>query len=84
MDLDTLYYYNLHSMEDIGKPKKGIKMNDCLEIFEKDMSKSKETGFSFSINMGDRLYHLMCESETDRKKWMQALNISMNTIKELG
>lgn len=41
-------------------------MVDCIEIFEKDMSKSKEKGFSYSINMGDRLYHFMADTEFER------------------
>jgi len=73
MDLDILYYYKAQSPELIGKPKKGIKMSDCIEIFEKDMTKSKEKGFSFTINLGERLYHFMADTESERKNWVSCL-----------
>lgn len=41
-DLDTLYYYKLKNKDDIGEPKYVGNMAECLEIFEKDMSTSKE------------------------------------------
>ncbi len=34
------------------------------------MQKSKESGYSFKINMGDRLFHLMCDSESERVKYL--------------
>ena len=30
------------------------------------MTKSKESGYTFKINIGDRLYHLMADTEIDR------------------
>ena len=33
------------------------------------MTKSKESGYTFKLNMGDRLYHLMADSELQRTKW---------------
>ena len=51
-------------------------MIDCIEIFEKDMTTSKEKGFSFSINMGDRLYHLMASTEAERRSWIKKLTAS--------
>ena len=44
-------------------------MSECLEITEKSMEKSKEKGFSFKINTGDRLYHLMAEDENERRSF---------------
>jgi len=84
MELDTLYYYGFKDKENLGKPKKGIKMLDCIEVFEKDMTKSSETGFSFSINMGERLYHLMVEYATDRELWIQATKNSIKTAREMS
>lgn len=39
---------------------------DCSEVIVKDMTKSKETGYTFKINTGDRLYHLMADTEIER------------------
>lgn len=33
------------------------------------MQKSKEAGFSFKINVGDILIHLMAKTETERIKY---------------
>lgn len=57
-------------------------MEECIEIFEKDMSISKEDGFTFRINCGERIFHLMSETSTDRKNWINALRKSMITAKE--
>lgn len=57
-------------------------MQDCLEIIEKDMTTSKEEGFTFKINCGDRIFHLMTETSTERKKWVSALRTSIITAKE--
>ncbi|KAL4426634.1 hypothetical protein ABPG74_018712 [Tetrahymena malaccensis] len=84
MELDTLYQFKIESKENIGKPKKGLKMSQCIEVFDKDMSKSKEKGFTFSINMGDRLYHLMAETAVERISWVSKLKTSIKTIKELN
>jgi hypothetical protein len=59
-------------------------MCQCLEIFEKDMSVSKEKGFTFSINTGDRIYHLMTSTEAERRSWIQKLKMSILTSKELN
>lgn len=48
------------------------------------MQKSKESGFTFKINMGDRLYHLMTDTEQERKKWQTALSHSILTTKEIN
>lgn len=58
-------------------------MEQCIEIFDKDMSQSKEKGFTFSVNMGDRLYHLMSDTEIERRAWVSSLRISIQTTKEL-
>ena len=48
------------------------------------MSKSKEKGFTFKINMGERIKILMTETEIDRTCWMQSLKLSMVTAKEMS
>ena len=82
MERDTLYYYKIEG-DKIGKINKVIEMNKCLEIFEKDMSSSKEKGFTFRINIGERIYHLMAMSESERINWVNALRVSMKTAREL-
>ncbi|CAD8175519.1 unnamed protein product [Paramecium pentaurelia] len=83
LELDTITYFK---EKEEGKPPKAkgdVRMIDCQEIIMKDMSKSKESGFTFKLNMGDRLYHLMADTEQERKKWQQALNLSIRTTKEI-
>ena len=66
------------------KAKGDVRMLDCQEIIIKNMSKSKESGFTFKLNMGDRLYHLMAETELERTKWQAALSASIRTTKEIN
>lgn len=48
------------------------------------MQKSKETGFSFKINIGDLLIHLMTDLESERVKWTEAFKQSIITCKEMN
>jgi hypothetical protein len=48
------------------------------------MQKSKEPGYSFKINVGDRIYHMMANSESERMKWNAALKTSIITTKEIN
>lgn len=68
MELDTLYYFRYKDEKDSSGKKGEIKMKDCLDIKEKDMSKSKEKGWAFRINIGDRLFHVLTDIETERAK----------------
>lgn len=69
MELDTLYLYKFTSKTSKKEQKKKeIKMKDCLEIIEKDMKNSKETGYGFKINLGEKLVHMNAESEDDRNR----------------
>lgn len=83
-ELDTIYYYNLEEDKDLSAPKSSIKMIDCQEVIIKDMIKSKESGYTFKINIGDRLYHLMADTEIDRQKWVQAAKASHVTSREIN
>lgn len=56
-------------------------MTDCIETFEKDMSISKEEGFTFRMNFGDRIFHFMTDTALDRKNWITALRLSVKTQK---
>ena len=85
MELDTLYYFHEDGSE-LNKKKKedGIKMKDCLEITEKDMSKSKEDGFTFRINQGERIFIMMVEKENQRQDWIKCLRSSIKTSREIN
>jgi hypothetical protein len=37
------------------------------------MATSKEKGFSFKINMGERIYHLQTDTDMERQEWMNCL-----------
>ncbi len=58
-------------------------MWECNEIKDKDMTKSKDQGFTFTVNMGERIYKFMTESELDRKKWVKSLRQSAKTSREM-
>ena len=68
MEFNALYYYKIESNDDLTR-KGDIKMLNCVEIVEKAVKESsKEKGFSFKINMGDRLFHFMTYNEEERKE----------------
>lgn len=56
MDLDTLYYFKIKNKDDIGQAKGKVILSEVLEITEKDMTSSKEEGFSFIINVGKEIF----------------------------
>lgn len=63
MEFDTLYYFKIENNDDLTR-KGDINMKNCIEIVEKAFKESsKEKGFSFKINMGERLYHFMTYNE---------------------
>ena len=68
MEFDTLYYYKIDSNDELIR-KGEIKMMNCIEIAEKTVKESsKEKGFSFKINTGERLFHFMTYNEEERKE----------------
>lgn len=75
MELDTLYYFG-DNIQTENRPSGEIKMIECQELILKNMQKSKEAGFSFKVNMGDRLFHLMTDTESERMNWTVALRSS--------
>ena len=60
MELDTLYSFKLIDGK-ISKPKSNLKMKDCQEIIIKINKDTRENGFSFKINMGDKIVHIMAD-----------------------
>ncbi len=92
MTLDCLYYFQVEREDgkfSLTKQTKkdgsdmSIPLRDCLQVQSKDMANSKEKGFSFKINVGDRIYHLQTDTEIERQQWLSCLQQSMATAKEL-
>lgn len=57
-DLDTIYYFevNKNGELDIGensriKPRNNWSLLECLDVYEKDFTESKEKGFTFIVNI---------------------------------
>jgi hypothetical protein len=67
----------------MARPKGNIKLFDCHEVIVKDMTKSKEAGYTFKINIGERLYHLMADTEIERQQWINAVKASQVTAREI-
>ncbi|CAD8127401.1 unnamed protein product [Paramecium sonneborni] len=84
LELDTLIYINQNGNEKQMKRKVYLKLQNCKEIIIKNMQKSSDNGFIFKLNMGDKIYSLMTNSEKDRMKWQKGLNESMKTCREIN
>lgn len=53
---DNKYVLNKQTKKDGSNM--SIPMSECVQVVSKDMKNSSEKGFSFKINVGDRIYHL--------------------------
>ena len=53
-----MYYWNIEE-DALMREGKSVPLGECQEVVVKDMTRSKETGFTFKVNTGERLYHLM-------------------------
>jgi len=60
-----------------------IKALDVLKVGVKDMSKSKkEDGHAFIIDIGKKIYHLNTPHRFELERWVEAIEISMQTSRE--
>lgn len=60
-----------------------IKNVQILSITIKDMTKSKsEAGHAFIIDTGSKLFHLNAEHRFEMERWVEAIELSMQTARE--
>ena len=62
----------------IGK----IKTINIVNVDVKNMANSKEEGHAFIIDTGKKLFHLNTEHRFELERWVEAIEISMQTALE--
>ncbi|KAL4471109.1 hypothetical protein ABPG72_006490 [Tetrahymena utriculariae] len=84
MDIDKIYYFDSSKITENKKSSKELLMNDILEVKQFDSIQShQEKGFVFIVSEQKRDYYLCTNLETDRQKWISALNVGIATAKEI-
>lgn len=83
LEFDVLYYYVIETEEDASGPMGDIKTVSVLSLSVKDMSKSKsEGGHAFIVDTGNKLFHLNAEHRFEMERWVEAIELSMQTARE--
>lgn len=82
LEFDVIYYYRMDAPDDASGPSGDIKTLNILKVDVKNMGKSKEDGHAFIIDTGKKLFHLNTEHRFELERWVEAIEISMQTSKE--
>lgn len=82
VEFDTLYYYAMDREDDSSRPLGEIPTISIMNIVVKDMVESKEAGHAFILDVGSKIFHLNTPHRFELEKWVQAIEISIQTAKE--
>lgn len=83
LEFDVLYYFVMDTMDDASGPMGEIKTVKILTVTIKDMAKSKsEDGHAFIVDTGNKLFHFNAEHRFDMERWVEAIELSMQTSRE--
>jgi hypothetical protein len=82
LEFDVLYYYAMDTPDDSSGALGKTKTLNILKVEIKDMSKSSEEGHAFIIDTGKKKIHLNVVHRFQLERWVEAIEISMQTSKE--
>jgi hypothetical protein len=82
LEFDVLYYYIMDTEDDTSGFLGEIKTLNILKVEVKDMNKSKEKGHAFIIDTGDKMFHMNVDHRFELERWVEAIEISMQTARE--
>lgn len=82
IEFDVIYYYIMDTSDDTSGPLGEIRTLDILKVEIKNMTKSSEEGHAFIIDTGKKLFHLNTPHRFELEKWVEAIEISMQTSRE--
>ena len=82
LEFDTIYYYAMDTPDDASGSLGEIKTLNILKVEVKDMRQSSEEGHAFIIDTGKKMLHLNVEHRFEMEKWVEAIEISMQTARE--
>ena len=83
LEFDVMYYFVMDTPDDPSGSLGEIKALNILKVEIKNMSKSKtEEGHAFIIDTGKKLFHLNTQYKFELDRWVEAVEISMQTARE--
>jgi len=83
LEFDVLYSFMMETPDDQSGQISEIKTIDILSVTIKDMTKSKsEEGHAFIVDTGKKLFHLNTDHRFDLERWVEAIELSMQTARE--
>lgn len=82
MFLNHIYYFKYSGPDDDSEAQGEIPTRLCT-IRIKDMSESRDSGFSFLLDLGNRIFHFNAESEEDMNRWVKAVDTSKESALDI-
>lgn len=82
MHLNNIYYFKWAGNDDDTEALGEIPTR-LVTIRVKDMSNSRDSGSSFLLDLGNRIFHLNADNEEDLNKWIKAIEASKENAQEV-
>mmetsp|Transcript_1864 Transcript_1864/g.4000 ORF Transcript_1864/g.4000 Transcript_1864/m.4000 type:complete len:1000 (-) Transcript_1864:67-3066(-) len=82
MRTNHLYYFKSNSPDDSSEMLGEIPARLCT-VKVKDMSTSRDSGFTFILDMGTRMFHFNAETEEEMKQWITAVKLAQESAQEI-
>lgn len=82
MRTNHMYYFKANSPEDSSEMLGEIPARLCT-VKVKEMSTSRDSGFTFVLDMGTRMFHFNTDDEIDLKRWTQAVKLAQESAQEV-
>jgi hypothetical protein len=82
MFLNHMYYFKYAGPDDDSEAQGEIPTRLCT-IRIKDMSESRDSGSSFLLDLGNRIFHFNADSEEDMNRWVKAIDTSKESALDI-
>ncbi|CAG9318772.1 unnamed protein product [Blepharisma stoltei] len=83
MYLNHIYYFKFSGLDDDSEAQGEIPTR-IVNIRIKDMTNSKDSGASFLLDVGTRIFHLNADNEEEMNRWIKAIEISRENAQEVS
>lgn len=82
MFLNHVYYFKYSGPDDDSEAQGEIPTR-LVTIRIKDMTGSRDSGFSFLLDLGSRIYHFNAETEEEMNSWVKAIDTSKESALDI-
>ena len=83
MFLNHIYYFKYNGPDDDSEAQGEIPTR-LLTIRIKDMKESRDSGHSFLLDLGNRIYHFNTETEEEMNEWVKAIDTSKESAMDIS